>query len=66
MSTATNGAATEAAFRAITRATKDAGTAVADAAAPVGPAIELAQSNTRIVTEFATNYSNAARGLFNK
>ena len=36
MSTATNGAATEAAFKAITRATKDAGTAVVDATASVG------------------------------
>ncbi len=119
MSTATNGAATEAAFQAIVRATKDADTAAADAATPVGPtaelasgtvqevgqawleasktitglsldaydatvrayldytesvaaaskaawAIELAQNNTKIVSEFAANYSNAARGLLNK
>jgi hypothetical protein len=119
MSTATNGAATEAAFQAIVRATKDAGPAVADATTPDGPtaeqpggtvqevgqawlqasktltglsldaydatvrayldytesvaaasraawAIELAQNNTKIVSEFAANYSNAARGLFNK
>ena len=116
MSTATNGAATEAAFTAITRATKDAGTAVVDAASSVGPAIgtanekahdvgrawltasktitglsldaydasvrayldytesvaaasraawavELAKSNTKIVSEFAATYSNAARSL---
>jgi hypothetical protein len=124
MSTATNGAATEAAFKAITKATKDAGTAVVDAAASVGEAsvgpsaeqasgkakevgqvwfeasktitglsldahdasvrayldytesvaaackaawaIEPAQSNTKIVSGLAANYSNAARDLFNK
>ena len=119
MSTATNGAATEAAFKAITTATKDAGTAVIDATASVAPsvakasgqakesghvwleasktitglsldaydasvrayldyaesiaaaskaawAIELAQSNTKIVSGLAANYSNAARALFDK
>jgi hypothetical protein len=119
MSTATNGAATEAAFQAIVQATQDAGTAVADTASTVGStasqttgtvqevgqawleasktitglsldaydatvrayldysesvaaasraawAIELTQSNTRIISEFTANYSNAARGLFNK
>ena len=50
MSTATNGAATEAAFKATTRATKVA-----------GPADEA--SNAKIVSGFAANYSNAARAL---
>jgi hypothetical protein len=119
MSTATNGAATEAVFKAITQAAENAGTAVDDAPASVGPAaekasgqvteskqdwleasktitglsldayeanvrayldytesvaaasqaawaIELAKSNTRIVTELAANYSNAARALLIK
>ena len=120
MSTATNGAATEAAFDAIAEATKDAGTAAVEATALVGPAaeqasrtarevapaawltasktitklsldaydasmrayldyaesvfaaskaswaIDLAQTTPKIVSEFAANYTNAARGLFVK
>jgi len=139
MSTATNGAATEAVFKAITKATKDAGPAVVDATVSVGTAaigttaigtsaietvsdkptvdrpggqakesgqawleasktitvlsldaydasvrayldytesvaaasraswaMELAQSNTKIVSGLAANYSNAARALLRK
>ena len=116
MSTATNGAATEAAFKAITKATKDAAPAVVDAATSTPQttggqtmdsgqvwleatksitglsldaydasvrayldytqsvaaaskaswAIELAQSTTKIVSEIAANYSNAARALLRK
>jgi hypothetical protein len=115
MSTATNGAATEAAFKAITKATKDAGPAVVAATASIETAggrakdsgqvwleaskaitglsldaydasvrayldytesvvaatkaswaIELAQSNTKIVSGLAANYSNAARALLRK
>lgn len=59
MSTATNGAATEAAFNAITDTTHDVRAAVTDPAPMVGPAADTAVNS-------AANHSGAASGLFNK
>jgi hypothetical protein len=47
MSTATNGAATETSFKAVKKATKGAGTTVADAASSSDPLVEIAGGSTR-------------------
>ena len=66
MSTATNGAATEAAFKVITRATRDAGPARVADASTATRVIELAQSDTEPVSTLAATHSDAARALLRK
>lgn len=63
MSIATTGAATEAAFTAITKATKDAGSAVVDTTAAISSAVAQGSGRAKSTAGLAANYSGAARAL---